>query len=116
MGRGWIKPFAWGMGVGAVVLLILIFSTGWVVTSGSAKSKGEEMVRKAILDHLSPICVEQFLKDPDKKKKLKELKETDSWRRGEYVVNQGWATMPGSKEPDRRVAEECAHRILDLEK
>ncbi len=61
MGTGVIKPFAWGMGVGAIVLIIILFSTGWVVTSGAAKKKSEEMVRKALNDHLVPICVEQFL-------------------------------------------------------
>jgi hypothetical protein len=115
MGTGWIKPFAWGVGVGAIALLIVIFSTGWAVTSGAAKKKSEEMVQKAILDRLAPICVEQFLRDPGKEKKLKELKDTDSWRRGEYVEKQGWATMPGEKEPDRRVAVECARLILEIQ-
>ncbi|NIM97381.1 MAG: hypothetical protein GTO24_04640, partial [candidate division Zixibacteria bacterium] len=39
-----IKPFVWGMVVGAIVLLIVIFWTGWVMTSGSAKAKAEEAV------------------------------------------------------------------------
>ena len=38
-----IKPFAWGMGVGAIVLLIVIFAAGWVVTSGSAKAEAKVM-------------------------------------------------------------------------
>ena len=36
MKKEYIKPFTWGMAVGMVVLLIVIFSAGWVVTSGSA--------------------------------------------------------------------------------
>jgi len=44
------------------VLLIVIFSTGWVVTSGSAQAKAEEMAEKAVVDHLAPICVAQFRK------------------------------------------------------
>lgn len=116
MKKEYIKPFAWGMVVGAIVLIIVIFSTGWVVTSGSAKAKAEKMAQDAIVDHLAPICVEKFLKDPKKKERLKELKNIDSWKRGEYVEKQGWATMPGGKEPDSKVAEECARRLVELEK
>jgi hypothetical protein len=76
----------------------------------------EEMAEKAVVDRLAPICVEQFNQDPDKDKKLKELKEKSSYDRGEYVEKQGWATMLGEKEPDSKVADECAKRIVELEK
>jgi hypothetical protein len=65
---------------------------------------------------LAPICVVQFLQDPEKDKKLKELKDTSSWQRGDYVKKQGWATMPGEKEPDREVADACAGLLVELEK
>jgi len=116
MKKEYIKPFVWGLVVGAIVLLIVIFSTGWVVTSGSAKAKAEEMAEKAVLDRLAPICVKQFNQDPNKEARLKELKEIDSWKRGEFVQKQGWATMPGEKEPDSKVADECARRLVELEK
>jgi len=34
-----IRPFLWGSAVGAIVLFIVIFSAGWVVTTGSAELK-----------------------------------------------------------------------------
>ena len=111
-----IKPVLLGMGIGAIVLLIVIFSAGWVTTSGSAQNKAEEMAEEAVVDRLAPICVVQFLQDPEKDKKLKELKDTSSWQRGDYVIKQGWATMPGEKEPDSKVADECARRLVELEK
>ncbi len=37
MKKEMIKPFVWGIVVGVIVLLIVIFSAGWVVTSGSAQ-------------------------------------------------------------------------------
>lgn len=116
MKKEYIKPFVWGMVVGAIVLLIVIFSTGWVVTSGSAKAKAEEMAKDAVVNRLAPICVDQYLRDPKKEERLKELKNIDSWKRGEYVQKQGWATMPGEKEPDSKVADECARRLLELKK
>lgn len=114
MEKGWIKPFVWGIVVGAIVLLIVIFSAGWVVTSSSARDKAEEIAKKAVIDHLAPIAVAQFLQDPNKEERLKELKETDSWKRGDYVGKGGWATMPGSESPVRGVAAECAKRLMEL--
>ena len=112
MKKEYIKPFAWGIAVGAIVLLIVIFSTGWMVTSGSAKTKAEEMAKDGVLGRLAPICVEQYSRDPNKEERFKELKGLDSWKRGEYVQKQGWATMPGEKEPDSAVADECARRLI----
>ncbi|MBW2059658.1 MAG: hypothetical protein JRH07_16840 [Deltaproteobacteria bacterium] len=110
-----VKPFVWGVVVGGIVLLIVIFSTGWVVTRGSAQAKAEQMAERAVVDYLAPICVAQFLEDPNKEERLKELKEMNSWKRGDYVKEIGWATMPGSKSPDREVADECARRLMKLE-
>jgi predicted DNA-binding protein len=84
------------------------------VTSGSAQEKAEEMAEKAVVDHLAPICVVQFLKDPNKEERLKELKEKSSWERADYVKEIGWATMPGAESPDYEVADECARRLMEL--
>ena len=116
MKKEMIKPFVWGVVVGAIVLLIVIFSAGWVVTSGSAQAKAEEMAEKAVVDHLAPICVEQFQQDPNREERLKELKEKSSWERGDYVKETGWATMPGAESPARGVADECARRLMELKR
>jgi hypothetical protein len=76
----------------------------------------EEMADEAVIDRLAPICVAQFNQDPEKDKKLQELKEISSYQRGDYVKKQGWATIPGEKEPDSEVANECAKRLVELEK
>ncbi|MBN1102101.1 MAG: hypothetical protein JXL84_01665 [Deltaproteobacteria bacterium] len=109
-----IKPFVWGMAVGSLMLLIVIFSAGWVVTSGSAEAQAKEIAASAVLDRLTPISVAQFMKDPNRQERLKELKAEEYYKRGEFVQKQGWATMPGEKEPDSFVADECARRLLEL--
>ena len=109
MTKEMIKPFVWGIVVGAIVLLIVIFSAGWVVTNG----KAEQMANQAVVDKLSSICVAQFLQDPNKEERLKELKATDSWQRDSYVEKGGWATMPGEDSPDSMVADECAKRLSE---
>ena len=114
MKKEYIKPFLWGGAVGAMLLLIFIFSAGWVVTSGSAQMKAEKMVSSALMDRLAPISVAQFMQDPNREERLSEMKKLDSWKRGEYVQKQGWATMPGEKHADIGIADECARRLAEL--
>lgn len=114
MKKEYIRPFLWGGAVGAIVLLIVIFSAGWVVTSGSAQIKAEKMVTSALMNRLAPISVAQFMLDPNKEERLSEMNKLDSWKRGEYVQKQGWATMPGEKQADIGVADECARRLAEI--
>ncbi len=58
--------------------------------------------------------VAQFNQVSEKDQKLKELKETESWKRGDYVNELGWATMPGEKESDSKVADQCADMLMQL--
>jgi hypothetical protein len=116
MKKEYIKPFVWGLVVSAVLTMIIGFAFGGWVTGGTAQEMAEEMADEAVIDRLAPICVTQFNQDPEKDKKLQELKEISSYQRGDYVEKQGWATMPGEKEPDSNIANECAKRLVELEK
>ena len=108
-------PFIWGIVIGAIALLIVIFWTGWVMTSSSAKVQSEQMAKEAVLENLIPICVEQYLQDPNKVERFAELKEKSSYQRDDYVEESGWATMPGSESLVRGLADKCAKQIIDLE-
>ena len=110
-----IKPLVGGIAIGAIALLIVIFWTGWVVTSSKAESQGEQMAAEAVIEALAPICVEQFTQDPNKAERLEALKEKSSYQRDDYVEEIGWATMPAAESPVRGVADACAKRILELE-
>ena len=74
----------------------------------------EDMAEDAVVGRLAPICVEQYNQDSEKDQKLKKLKETKSWERDDYVEKQGWATMPGEKEADSKVAGKCAELLAEL--
>ena len=89
--------------------MIVGFSWGGWVTGGTARATAETMAHDAVVTRLAPICVVQSGRDPAKAVKLVALKDESSWQRGEYVGKQGWATMPGEQEPDRRVAEPVRH-------
>ena len=109
-----IKPALWGAIGGGIVLAIIGFAwAGWV-TGSSAQKMAEELAQNTVVARLAPICVEQFNQDSEKDQKLKELKETDTWKRDDYVAEQGWATMPGEKEFDRKIADKCAEMIMQL--
>jgi hypothetical protein len=114
MKKAYMKSFAWGMAAGMVVLLIVVFSAGWVVTSRSAKAMAHEVSTNAVVDRLTPISIAQFMEDPNRQTRLEEMKALDSWKRGDFVKAQGWATMPGEEKPDWQVADECAKRLSDL--
>ena len=109
-----IKPLVQGIALGAIVLLIVIFWTGWVVTSNKAEVQGKDMAKAAVIEALVPICVEQFAQDPNKAERLEALKEKSSYQRDNYVEEIGWATMPAAESPVRGVADACAKRILEL--
>jgi len=109
-----IKIVLWSAICGAIITMIIGFALGGWVTGGTAQTTAEEMADAAVVDRLVPICVAQFNQDPEKDKKLKELKEKSSWDRDQYVKKQGWATMPFEKEPDSSVAEKCAEKIVQI--
>ena len=110
-----IRPLIWGIISGAIGLLIVIFWTGWVMTSSTAEAQGKQMAKEALLENLVPICVEQYLQDPNKVERFGGLKAKNSYQRDDYVEEMGWATMPGSESPVRGIADKCAKQIIELE-
>ena len=109
-----IKPLVGGIAIGAIALLIVVFWTGWVVTSSSAELQGKDMAKAAVIEALTPICVEQYLQDPNKLERFAELKKKSSYQRDDYVKEIGWATMLGAESPVRGVADACAKQIIKL--
>ncbi len=109
-----IKIGVWAAIGGAILTMIIGFALGGWVTGGTAQSRAEKMAADAVVARLAPICVAKFIQDSEKNQKLKKLKETDSWQRGGYVEKQGWATMPGEKNPDSKVAEACAELLMQI--
>ena len=110
----WIKPAAWGGAGGAVVILIVGFSAGWLTTEGAATERAEAEAEKAVVSALTPICVAQFRTASVEKEttQLAALEEASSWEQEDYVAEHGWATMPGAEEPNDEVAEACAEALL----
>ena len=107
-----LKPAVWGAIIGAVATMIIGFSLlGWTLGS-TAERVAQQRAESAVTAALTPICVQSFMKQSDAAKTLAGLRETDSWKRQEFVEKGGWATMPGSKEPTRGIASACAEALM----
>jgi hypothetical protein len=112
----WFTPAAWGGVIGAILIAVVGFSAGWVVTSGNAKNTAERQAERAVITALTPICVAQFKGEPQMEQTthLAALQKEHYWKRADYVEKQGWATMPGSNDPNDEVAEACTAELLKL--
>jgi len=101
---GKVKFGVWGLIVGAVIAMIIGFAWGGWTTSKTTQTMSEE----AVLASQAAICVAQFMKEPNHKEKLKELKELSSWTRYEFIEKGGWDKMPGQEKASYYVARACS--------
>ena len=102
--KGKIKYGVWGLIVGAIIAMIIGFAWGGWTTSGTTKTMTEE----AVLASQAAICVAQFMKEPNHKEKLKELKELGSYQRADFIEKGGWDIMPGQEKAGYAVARACS--------
>ena len=91
--------------------VILAAALGWM-SPGTADMQASTRARNAVVDVLTPICVARFEHDTDHDAKLAALKQKSSWSRSDFVMEQGWATMPGSEKPEPSIAQKCVDRIM----
>jgi hypothetical protein len=107
MSKGSIKPLIGGAVGGAIVMTIVLFASGWAISSGASEANAENFAREAVVSELAKICVAQSKKDPTLAASAKTLNGMSSWTRGDYVKEKGWAVMPGIDTPDEDVMTEC---------
>jgi len=99
-----VKYGVWGLIIGAVIAMTIGFQWGGWSTRGTS----QEMTDAALLTTRAAICVAQFIKDPNYKARLKELKASNSWQRTEFVEKGGWDKMPGEEKASYTVSRACA--------
>lgn len=104
----------WACLATAILTMVVGFTWGgWVSASGAQKA-AETMANDAVVQRLAPICIAQFNLDPDKSLKLDELTGMTSNQRARYVQDQGWATISGDEQPNRKVADACTKLLLEM--
>ena len=108
----WIKPAIWGVIIGSVGTMMVGFtSMGWTLNS-TAQREAQQRAEFAVTAALTPLCVQNFMKQSDATRQLTDLRDIDSWKRQEFVEKGGWATIPGSKVAAPGVANACAEALL----
>ena len=107
----WLQPGLYGAAVGAVALAVVGFSWGGWVTGGTAEKMAGEQARKEVVAALVPICLEQSKVDPRLTETLAQLQAASNYQRSDMVMKTGWATMPGSSDPNRAVASACMEKL-----
>jgi hypothetical protein len=81
------------------------------VTAGTANKMAEDQARAQVVAALVPICNDQSKQDPYAVETLAELMNTTRYQRSDMLMEAGWATMPGSNDPDRNVATACMEEL-----
>ncbi len=107
----WLKPGLYGAACGAIALAVAGFSWGGWVTGSTARQMAADQSRTDVVATLSLICLDQSKRDPQMIERVAALKAASSWTRGDLVMKNGWATMPGTTEGNRQVATACADKV-----
>ena len=108
------KTLFWACLASIVLTMVVGFTWGGWVTAGTAQETAETLAKDAVVQRLAPICVAQFNQDPDGALKLDELSGLTSYKQGQYVQEQGWATISGVEKPERKVADACTKLLLEM--
>jgi hypothetical protein len=108
---GW-KPFSLGALAGALLILWAGFDgLGWK-TAGNSERLGKRQADAAVVSALATICDANFRKAANLSSRLTALEKVDRYQRGETVWKAGWATLPGSAEPNQEVGRACAELLI----
>ena len=107
----WLKPGLTGAAAGAIALAIIGFSWGGWVTGATAQKMASDTARQEVVAALVPICLEQSRQDPQVTQTLAELEAANTYKRSDMLMTAGWATMPGSSDPNRDVARACMEKL-----
>jgi hypothetical protein len=108
---GW-KPFALGAAAGAIAITWIGFDAlGWK-TKGAAMQAASREANLAVVAAQAVVCDAQFRNQKDFAARLVVLEKTERYSRGEVVAKAGFATMPGSKEPNQSVGQACADLLI----
>jgi hypothetical protein len=107
----WLKPSLYGLVCGAIAVTVIGFNWGGWVTGGTAQQMATDQSRTDVVAVLTSICLDQSKRDPQLAERAALLKAASSYERGDLVMKNGWATMPGTTEANRLVAIACADKV-----
>ena len=107
-----MESACWGAVAGAAGLALIGFSFGGWVTAGTAAGMARLRADSAVVAVLAPICADKFRHAQNADENLAKLNAISrTWEKSTYVSKGGWATLPGSDEPNTDVAQACAELL-----
>ena len=104
-----VEPAAWGMAIGAVAAMIIGFSWGGWITTGTAMQMEKDSAKEAVVLAFTPLCV---AKAEPQLSKLEEFKVVSRWKRNEFVADAGWVDNV-IEQYRADVAEACAVTLVE---
>jgi len=93
--------------------MLLGFTWGGWVTSGTATRMQAEAATRARTELAAAVCVHRFLSAKDAAAQLSSLKTAAAWKRSKFIEDGGWSAFPGAGKPVEDVAVTCAQRLLE---
>lgn len=108
----WTKPGVYGALAGAIAVSILGFTWGGWTTAANAEEIANTHAAEEVTLAMVPVCVNASAADPERAAKLETLKVSSSVARSKAMMATGWATFPGSHEPNRELATACVEGLM----
>ncbi len=105
----------WFWSCAACVAATIVVGFGWGgwVTGGTATKMATEAAYGARAQLAAAACISRFEESPDAAAQFAALKKAYSFNRSNLVEQNGWVTMPGSKQPVPGAGLICAEKIVD---
>ncbi|GAA3877832.1 hypothetical protein [Celeribacter arenosi] len=107
----WTKPGVYGALVGAVAVSILGFTWGGWTTEGGAEEMADSFASEQVTLAMVPVCLDLSEADAERTAKLETLQEASSYQRRNAMMETGWATLPGTEDPNRDLADACLAKL-----
>ncbi len=95
-----------------VATMVIGFGWGGWVTGGTATKMAADAADGARVQLAAADCISRFNGGPDATAQLAALKKADNYDRADLIKKDGWATMPGSKNPVEGAADACAQQLV----
>jgi dienelactone hydrolase len=104
-----VKPAVWGMICGGIATMVVGFSWGGWITTGTAGQMEKASAKAAVVLAFTPLCV--AMGEPQLEK-LTALKELSSWKHNDFVAEAGWVDNVSEEYRDD-VAGVCASTLIE---
>jgi alpha/beta superfamily hydrolase len=104
----------WSCAASIVATIVIGFSWGGWVTGGTAMQMATDAGARASAQMAAADCIVRFKNGSEASAQLATLKKADSsYERTDLIKKEGWATMPGTKDPVEGAADICARNLMN---